>query len=209
MLWFIYERMSNVYELAKLVERNKIKGSFVECGVWREGCVAIMAVIAHRAGNNRKTWLFDSFEGLPEPQEIDGESAREYASGRVSGDLFSINKCVASLEDVKDLFFNILKLDEDNIVIKKGWFQDTLQECKDKLGPIAILRLDADWYESTKLCLESLYDNIINGGYIIIDDYGSWEGCKKATDEFLKERKLHVKLKNIDNAGYYFQKPNN
>ncbi|MFC1630144.1 TylF/MycF/NovP-related O-methyltransferase [Patescibacteria group bacterium] len=202
-----YERLSNVYDLSRLIEKEKKEGSFVECGVWKGGCAAVMAFIADRAKSNRKVWLFDSFEGLPEPTDKDGGLAKKYAKNKTSGKLLSINECVGPLEDVKKIFFSELKINKKNIVIKKGWFQDTLPEAKDKIGPISILRLDADWYESTKSCLDALYDKIVCGGYVVIDDYGHWEGTKKAVDEFLRERGLNPTLIKIDYTGIYFKKP--
>lgn len=190
-----YKGLSNIYDLSKLIEKEKKRGAFVECGVWKGGCTAIMAFIAERAKSNRKVWLFDSFEGLPEPTDKDGLLAKKF-----------VGECLALLEDVKEIFSK-LKINNENIIIKKGWFQDTLPEAKSKIGPIAILRLDGDWYESTKSCLDNLYDNVICEGYIVIDDYGHWEGCRKAVDEFLRKRKLNPSLIKIDYTGIYFQKP--
>ena len=118
----------------------------------------------------------------------------------------SIDKCVGPLEDAKKIFFEILKLNEKNVVIKKGWFRDTLPVSKNEIGKIAILRLDGDWYESTKVCLDNLYDKVASGGYIIIDDYGHWEGAKKATDEFLAKKGIKPDLVKIDYTGVYFIK---
>lgn len=101
----------------------------------------------------------------------------------------------------------IFKYIKENIVISKGWFQDTLPKDKEKIGKIALLRLDGDWYESTKCCLENLYDNVIIGGYIVLDDYGYWEGAKKALDEFFIKRKISPELIKIDYTGVYFKKP--
>jgi len=202
-----YHRLSNAYELAKIIERQKIEGCFVECGVWRGGCAAAMAYVAHKAGNNREIHLFDSFEGLPEPIKKDGVEARIYAENKVGGKLCSIGKCVAQYEDVIYLFFSLLKLKRKNIIVHKGWFQDTIPKIKNMIGPIAILRLDCDWYESTKVCLDYLYDNVVSGGFIIIDDYNAWKGCKKAVDEFLTNRKAKVKMLKIDQPAIYFQKP--
>lgn len=199
-------RLANVYQLSKLVETHKLEGAFVECGVWKGGCIAVMAYVAKKVNSNRKIWLFDSFEGLPEPNKKDGAKALEYAQGRSSGKLEPINQCVGPLDDVKEIFFSILKIDENNIVIRKGWFQDTLPIAKNEIGPIAILRVDGDWYESTKCCLENLYDNVISNGYVIIDDYSHWEGCKKAVEEFFEDRNIKVKLNKIDYTGRFFQK---
>ena len=87
----------------------------------------------------------------------------------------------------------------------RGWFQDTLPKYKDKIGEISFLRIDADWYESIKCCLENLYDNVITGGYIFIDDY-HLAGCNKAVEEFLKKKGLEVKFTFDDRGGAYFVK---
>lgn len=202
-----YARLSNVYELANMVEKNKTEGVFAECGVWKGGCAAVMAFMAQKFGSGRKIWLFDSFEGLPEPTKEDGEIASSYALNKTEGKLKTIDKCVASLKDVEEVFFKVLKLNKENIIISKGWFQDTLPSAKQKIGKIAILRLDGDWYESTKCCLDNLYDNVIIGGYVVLDDYGYWEGAKRALDEFFVERKISPKLIKIDDTGVYFRKP--
>lgn len=202
-----YARLSNAYELAREMEEQKKEGAFVECGVWKGGSIGVMAYAAHQANSGRKIWLFDSFEGLPEPTRHDGKMAEEYASQKASGKLEPIAKCVAPLEDVERLFFSILRFRRENIVIQKGWFQDTIPFIKDQIGAIAILRIDADWYESTRFVLEHLYDHVISGGYIILDDYGYWEGCRKAVHEFFQSRNLHIPISIIDYTGAYFQKP--
>lgn len=192
-----HERLYNLYNLAEQIEKKRIGGAFVECGVWKGGASAVMTYVAEKYGSGRKSWLFDSFEGLPAPKEIDGEGAI------IS---YEKDKIIASVEDVEKLFFGKLKFNKANINIVKGWFEDTLSKNKEKIGSIAILRLDGDWYESTMTCLDNLYDKVVNGGYIIIDDYGCWEGCKKAVDEFINKHKLNVLLIKIDKSGYYFQK---
>lgn len=201
-----YKRLSNVYDLAKEIEKNKINGAFVECGVWKGGAAAVMAWIVQKAESGRKVWLFDSFEGLPEPTAADGLMAKEYAHNRAGGKLQTIEQCVGPLEDVKRLLFNILKLQKKNIIIEKGWFQNTLPKAKERVGKISILRLDGDWYESTKCCLENLYDNVIVGGYIIIDDYGHWQGARKALEDFFRGRNIKPDVVSIDYTGVYFKK---
>lgn len=201
------ERLANVYEMAQRAEATGLDGAFVECGVWRGGCVAIMAQVAERAGHGRKTWLFDSFEGLPEPDERDGAEAHQYAAGRMGGALKPIDQCVAPMTAVHELLFERLGLDPAPIEIVKGWFQDTLPEARARIGPIALLRLDGDWYESTRVCFEALYDQVVPGGIVIIDDYGHWEGCRKATDEFMAARGIQAPLIAIDYTGRYFIKP--
>ncbi len=201
-----YERLKNAYELAEDIEKRKIAGAFVECGVWKGGAAAVMAAAAIKKGEKRQLWLFDSFEGLPEPTPQDGMRAKEYAGGRTSGTLASIGKCVGPLQDVQQLFFHKLRLPGDTVHIEQGWFQDTLAVAKERVGSIALLRMDADWYESTKCILENLFDNVVAGGYVIIDDYYCWEGCKKAVDEFLARRNIHPRIVRVDREGAYFQK---
>lgn len=201
-----YKRLSNAYELACKAIAENVPGAFVEFGVWKGGVAGVMATAAKEAESERMTWLFDSFEGLPEPTEKDGAHAAEYASEHTSGRLRSIVKCVGPIEDVEKLFFSVLRIPREQARIEKGWFQETLPGAKQELGQIAILRLDADWYESTKYALEELYDQVAPGGWVIVDDYGHWEGCKKAVDEFFERRGLRHQLIPIDETGVYFQK---
>ena len=100
-----------------------------------------------------------------------------------------------------------LQIDESKVHLVKGWFQDTLPIYKKKIGKISILRLDGDWYESTKVALDNLYDCVVSGGYVVIDDYYFWDGCKKAVDDFILERKLQVTIRRQDASGAYFIKP--
>ncbi|MDP3726503.1 MAG: TylF/MycF/NovP-related O-methyltransferase [bacterium] len=207
-----YSALENAYDLAEDVEKKGLSGSFVECGTWKGGAAATMAAVAHRYGNQRKTWYFDSFEGMPEPTQEDkkGEGKRG-GTEDLTGDMLK-----ASISDVEEVIFEKLKLPRENNIIVKGWFQDTLPEKKREIGPIAILRLDGDWYESTKVCLEELYDQVVSGGYVIVDDYGAWAGCKKAVHEFFDKRGINPKLHFIGTHDpevfsvtppAYFQKP--
>jgi hypothetical protein len=88
-----------------------------------------------------------------------------------------------------------------------GWFQDTLPHDAQALGAIALLRLDADWYESTAVCLKYLYPKVAKHGVVIIDDYGHFEGCRRAVDEFLASQRAPILLNHIDYTGRYFVKP--
>ncbi|MBU1014904.1 TylF/MycF family methyltransferase [Patescibacteria group bacterium] len=201
-----YKRLSSVYELARKIECEKIPGAFAEFGVWKGGAAGCMAAVAHKARSGRKVWLFDSFEGLPEPTEKDGELAADFSSQRTSGKLKTIEKLVGPREDAERLLFSILRIPGEQVRIEEGWFQNTVPHVKKELGRIAILRLDADWYESTKYVLEELYEQVAPGGYVIFDDYGDWEGCRKAVDEFFAERGLRQRLIPIDGFAVYFQK---
>ena len=202
-----YERLANVYDLSTAAVTQGLDGAFVECGVWRGGCAGIMADIAHEEGEGRRTWLFDSFEGLPEPSALDGQEATAYASGRQSGELEAIDMCVGPIEDVRELLHTRLRVPERQVEYVKGWFQDTVEAAAPRIGPVAMLRLDGDWYDSTMVCLTHLYDLVVEGGFVVIDDYGHWEGCRRAVDEFLADREIEVALHEIDYTGRYFVKP--
>lgn len=197
-----YPRLTNVYDLSNEIEKKNIDGAFVECGTWKGGCAAIMAAIAHRYGDRRTTWYFDSFEGMPEPTPEDGTNEE---TDHMMGDYLA-----ASEADVEELIFDKLKLPREKNILVKGWFEKTLPARKADIGKIAILRLDADWYSSTVTILEELYSQVVSGGYLIFDDYSRWQGCKQATDEFIKKNDLKVEFQWIGTYGkrvMYFQKP--
>ena len=196
----------NVISLAERADRAGVGGAFVECGVWRGGCAGIMAHLANSTG--RRVWLFDSFEGMPEASAQDvGDAAHALTLGRKEGRLVPVGTNVAALEDVRDLLHRQLRVSRDVVEIRKGWFQDTVWRARAEIGPIALLRLDGDWYESTKTCLEALYDQVEHGGFVIIDDYGTFPGCRTAVDEFLASRSLDVDIHTVDYTRVYFQKP--
>ncbi len=186
-----YIGLKNAYDLTSDIEKRKIEGSFVECGTYKGGCAALMGYMAKKYGSDRKTWYFDSFEGMPEPTEKDARGAGK------KGDVNSIMGDVlkASVSDVEEIAFKILKLPRENNIIVKGWFKDTLPKYKDKIGKIALLRLDGDWYESTMTSLNELYNQVVVGGYVIIDDYGAWKGCKRAVHEFRDKHNIKMNLK--------------
>lgn len=176
----------NVFDLCMDVQRNKVPGCFVETGLWRGGCLITMAYAAIRfamvngrnaeKGIRRKTWGFDSFEGLPDITEKDGNPS--YKKGSLA----------IPIENVDHACYWTFRLRRDNVFLVKGWFETTLPRCKDDIGPIAVLRLDGDWYQSTMDTLVNLYDQVSVGGWVIIDDYGAWPGCRKASNEFFKSK---------------------
>ena len=170
--------------------QSNVSGCFVECGVWKGGSAAIMGLALQHANQKRDLHLFDSFEGLPEPSEADGPSAAAYSSGQSSGKLSPIKRCEADLDEVQDFLFLKTRLNPAHVHFHVGWFQATVPAAAPRLRPIALLRLDGDWYESTRLCLEHLYPNVSPGGIIVMDDYWAWEGCRKATDEYRQTHQI-------------------
>lgn len=199
------QRRKNLWRLARLVAAQRVAGDFVELGVCNGGTAAVLASVASQDPQPRLTWCYDSFAGLPEPTPRDGEDARRYSGGRNAGQLVSIDRCVGSLETAADLFFRQLGLDRAGVRFVKGWFQETLGRHPDR--PIALLHLDGDWYDSVKLGLDTLYDRVTPGGWIVLDDYGYWEGCRAALHDFFQERRLELAI--LQRHGYtqaYFQK---
>jgi hypothetical protein len=200
-----YQRLITLWQQVRYLDHASVPGSLVECGTWKGGACGMMA-LAHRRGGSlyRALHLFDSFEGLPEPKRTeDGEMAVRYASERASGALSSIGKCVGLLTENKHLLSEIVRYPPELTHYHVGWFQDTLRVVPESVGTIALLRIDGDWYESTKVCLEALYSRVSSGGIVVIDDYGKWPGCRRAVDEFLATLERPVFLNHIDAAGRY------
>jgi O-methyltransferase len=165
----------NVY-IGNLQIASKVKdipGAIVECGTWRGGMIAGIADVL---GGSRHYRLFDSYEGLPPAKEIDGEAALAWQRD-TSGGMYHDN-CRASEEEARQAMSLSVATD---FTIVKGWFQHTLS--KTDVGPIALLRMDADWYDSTKQILDNLADRVVPGGLIIVDDYYVYEGCTRAVNE--------------------------
>lgn len=185
-----YQRLDYTYNLAIKIEKNKTAGAFVECGTWKGGNAAIMAAVAERFHNDRITWYFDSFEGMPPPTDKDVAYTKKGEVRASQHPLFQTEMAKASVADVEELVFNILKLPRERNIIVKGWFEDTLVKQKAQIGSIAILRLDGDYYQSTLTILNELYEQVVDGGFIIIDDYKGWKGCRRAVHEYLKQHNI-------------------
>jgi hypothetical protein len=195
--------LENAFELTALVERNKIEGALVECGVAEGGTAAMMALTNRELGTiERAKWFFDSYEGLPEPTDED------YEGGKVGQVIRPLQKgtCLGTVEQVSNLVFDKLRLPRNEVHLVKGWFQDTVPLHREKIGPIAVLRLDGDWYESTKIPLENFFDQVAPGGYVIIDDYATCFGSRKAVEEFRTARNITAPLCADGRGGVWFEK---
>ncbi len=196
------------WDLAREMLDRGVPGDFVELGVARGGSAALLgAAIFERTGGGeprRRLWLFDSFEGLPEP------TAKDFGADHTTGDHvrpLSRGACLGTLEDVTDYLLTTLRFPADRVVFVKGWFEQTVAANAARIGAIAVLRIDGDWYESTKTCLDGLYDRVSVGGAVIVDDYGSCYGAQRALDEFLAARKLAIDLRFDGRGGCWFLKP--
>jgi len=177
-------------------------GDLVECGVAQGGCAALMALANEYSKGNRHIWLFDSFEGLPEP------TAKDYVDNKTGNHFRPLPKgaCLGTLDQVSELLFEHFQFDSNNISLIKGWFQDTLPIAGKDIQNIAVLRLDGDWYDSTLCCLKNLFPKVVKGGYIIIDDYFSCFGSRKAVDEYLSLENRIYELIPDGRGGVYFKK---
>ncbi len=175
------------------IKYKNIEGAVVECGAWKGGMIA---GIAYLFCDKREYFLFDSFEGLPPAKKNeDGSDAI----------LFHKNNNLSV--DISFAQIAMIKSGTSNYNITKGWFKDTLPSFSNSTK-IAILRLDGDWYESTLECLNILYEKVVGGGIIIIDDYYAWIGCSKAVHDFLSSNKLSDKIFQWDNNVCYIIKGN-
>jgi hypothetical protein len=204
-----YQRLITLWQQVRYLDRAGIPGCLVECGTWKGGAAALMALAHRSAGKpSRHLHLFDSFQGLPEPDRTrDGEMAVRYAGERASGDLRSIGKCVGTLEENRHVLTSAAQYPPSLTHYHGGWFQDTLRVVPPSIGEIALLRIDGDWYESTKICLESLFPQVRSGGIVVIDDYGKWSGCRQAVNEYMETLERPLFLNHIDAAGRYILVP--
>lgn len=191
------ERCFTLYQTIKYIIKNNIEGDLVECGVWKGGSSMLMAYILKDAGeNNRKIYLYDTFEGMTKPGDMDGQEEKEqWEHGRVTDTLN--NMCYSPIEEVKANMERTGYPDE-KIIMVKGKVEDTLPGALP--SKISLLRLDTDWYESTKHELQHLYPLLIKNGVLIVDDYGAWQGARKAVDEYFKDIP-NVFLGRIDYTG--------
>ncbi|MEO8529633.1 MAG: TylF/MycF/NovP-related O-methyltransferase [Deltaproteobacteria bacterium] len=187
-----HKRLDNVQWCIEQVLSQNIPGDLVETGVWKGGCVIFMRAVLKAHGiADRQVWAADSFEGLPVP--VDAEDGT---------DLSKVEELKVSLEQVQDHFRRFDLLD-DQVRFLKGWFADTLPTAP--IEKIAVLRLDGDLYSSTMDALRSLYHKVSRGGFVIVDDYYSWESCRRAVHDFAKSKGFTPDIKPVDWTGAYWQ----
>jgi O-methyltransferase len=202
------ERIFSLIEAVSHVARLNIPGAIVECGVWRGGSMMATALTLRSMNRaDRDLYLFDTFEGMPKPQDVDihasGQSALpEFIQGQRGEDSSAV--CYASLNEVKSAMAST-GYNPDRVHFVRGKVEDTIPaQAPDS---IALLRLDTDWYESTRHELEHLFPRLSPGGILIIDDYGDWQGARKATDEFIANHAPTLFLSRIDDTGRLAVKP--
>lgn len=165
------ERFIDILDLARSVD---VEGEVVECGTWKGGMIAALAEYL-----GRHAALFDSFEGLPDAQPIDGPAALAWQRNTESAQY--LDNCTADERDA----VQAMTLAGADYEIHKGWFERTLPLYAARQPRIAFLHLDGDWYGSIMTCLEHLFRLVPPGGLVVIDDYGLWDGCTRAVHEYL------------------------
>lgn len=196
------ERVNALIDGVQYVVKHNIAGALVECGVWKGGSAMAMALTLKRIGDeSRDIFLYDTFSGMTEPRDVDvsiqGEAAHAiFSATRTSED--ASDWCRSPLEEVTENVYRT-GYPKERVHFIKGKVEDTIPETVP--GKIALLRLDTDWYESTRHELAHLFPVLEQYGVLIIDDYGHWEGAKKAVDEYISNNNIRLLLNRIDYTG--------
>jgi hypothetical protein len=190
------QRLENIAACLESIRRDNIAGDLIECGVWRGGAAVFMRGFLKAFGIlDRTVWLADSFAGPPAPslpQDMDEDlSADHYPNLAIP------------LETVRDLFGRYDLLD-GQVRFLPGWFKDTLARAP--IERLALLRIDADLYESTRDALPALYPKLSAGGFVIIDDYHCIPACREAVDEYRERARVATPLETIDWTGVFWRK---
>lgn len=204
-------RLTTLYRQVQHLDAHAREGALVECGTWKGGAVGMMALANRDAGAPpRDLHLFDAFDDICEPDPaVDGP--RILAEVR---DSLGVTDPQARLQPMKGaydgfgghgtiaearaLLIDTIGCDPHHVHFHKGWFQHTVPVVAPTIGKIALLRLDGDLYASIKVCLEHLYDLVVPGGFVVIDDYGYYDGCTRAVDEFIANNELDAYLHPAD-----------
>lgn len=197
------ERMYSLYKAVQYVVQKKLPGDFVECGVWKGGASMMMAKVLMQMGDTSRTiYMYDTYEGMSEPTKEDrcvtgkASDVERIWESQKAGD--HNEWCYSPIEDVKAAMQST-GYPMDKIVFVKGMVEDTIPKVMPE--KIALLRLDTDWYSSTKHELIHLFPLLVEGGVFIQDDYGYWAGARQAVQEYLKDQNLTLFLHRDDGSG--------
>lgn len=174
------QKMKRLYESVVYINKNSIQGSYVECGVYKGGSVMNMALTQLTFPTLTHIYLYDTFEGMSPHTDFDVNYRGVSASKILK---IPSKMCIASIDEVKKNL-RLTDYPQEFLHFRKGDVAVTLKENAPE--KISLLRLDTDWYESTKIELEVLYPRLVKGGVLILDDYGYWKGARKATDDYFE-----------------------
>lgn len=183
-------RVLALIHAVKHVLACNIQGEIVECGVWKGGSMMTIARTLLQAGvSDRNLWLFDTFEGMPAPTARDRDNKNTDVQAKFASVKFQDRDgsdwCYSPLDEVKA---NVQSTGypSERVRYVKGKVEDTLPG--NEVGSIALLRLDTDFYESTKSEMHHLYPKLAKGGILILDDYYTWQGSREAVEEYFAGR---------------------
>lgn len=192
--------LDNVQECVAAALAERVEGDLMECGVWQGGVTILMrALLEAYADPDRQVWVADSFQGLPRP-----DPSVDVLDAALHTFLQAVGGLAVSLQTVQENFRRYDLLDE-RVRFLPGWFADTLPGAP--IERLAVLRLDGDWYESTRTALECLYPRVSPGGFVIIDDYAELFGAQRAVDEYRRNHKILSPLIQVDDQVHYWRKP--
>lgn len=202
------ERIWTLLEAVRYATEAKLPGAFVECGVWRGGSIiAMVKKLQALEVANRDIWLYDTFQGMTEPTEEDIEAS----TGNSARSLMN----TTAIDDGNNVWAFATREDVERNLRETGYPSDRFTFVQGDVAQtllthvpeqISILRLDTDWYESTRVGLEILYPRLIPGGVCILDDYGHWKGARKAVDDYFEEQGFRPLMSPIDYSGRIFLK---
>lgn len=190
-------RGRTLYRLARHADRDELAGALVDCGTYNGGSTALLSAGAPR----RNVWAFDSFEGLPAPSIRDSDDP---AFDQDEAAAFFEGKCLGSEERLREA---VARYGSPALLhVCKGWFQNTLPPVREEIGPIAVLHVDGDWYDSIYTVLENLYELVVPGGAIVIDDYAGVPSAGRATEDFKHAVGDTSAMIRIDQCSAYWRK---
>lgn len=191
-------RLDNVVDACVTAVLEDVPGDFIETGVWRGGTTILMRGVLQAMGaTGRDVWVADSFEGLPVP-DADAYPADEGL------DWSHVEVLKVGADAVRANFERYGLLD-DRVHFLEGWFCDTLPDAP--IGAISVLRLDGDLYQSTMDALVSLEPKVSSGGFVLVDDYGGWEPCRAAVDDYRRQHGITAPIETVDWTGVWWRKP--
>ena len=190
------KRLDNLqFCIGDVLDRG-VPGDLIETGVWRGGSAIFMrAVLKARGDTSRLVWVADSFQGLPKPDASHADDTEDR--------LWSNVRLSIPLEEVRENFARYELLDSQ-VRFLPGWFSDTLPDAP--IEQLAVLRLDGDMYESTMTALCALYPKLSVGGYVIVDDYYTVRGCRRAIEEFRQRNDINDEMYDVDGSCVFWRR---
>lgn len=192
------KRIKSLHTILKKTFKENVEGAFVECGTWRGGNIIVAKKFYDSVKDFRQIYGYDTFTGMEPPNEQDGKKAIEKYKTKK-------NWCLSQYDEVVENFCKF-DIDPKEITLIQGKVEKTLLIEENLPEKIAVLRLDTDFYSSTKIELEVLYPRLVTGGYLIVDDYGHWEGSRKAVNEYFTENFVKENFTVCDADCIYMEK---